>query len=79
MSLHSYHYSLKISRDDPPFYALIMAAMRKADDDNVLKLRREFPEVWDELRARYNSPMGVLESEREVTDMDVLREQVSHL
>jgi len=41
-----------------PFYALIMAAMRGADTDNLDKLRAAFPEVYRELRERYNAPGG---------------------
>lgn len=45
---------------DQPFYALIMAAMRKADSYNAEKLRYVFPEVWVELQERYNAPGGFL-------------------
>ena len=37
MSLHSYWASIKLSKDDPPFSALIMAALRKADTDNAAR------------------------------------------
>lgn len=43
-----------------PFYGLIQAAMRQADSDNLLKLRLAWPEVWDDLHARYNAPGGFL-------------------
>lgn len=42
------------------FYALIMAAMRQADTDNAERLRRCWPDVWQELHARYNAPGGIL-------------------
>ncbi|CAG0947788.1 hypothetical protein ANRL1_04556 [Anaerolineae bacterium] len=42
------------------FYACLLSAMRQADTDNLEKLKSAFPEVWDELRARYNAPGGVL-------------------
>jgi hypothetical protein len=45
---------------DPNFYALIMAAMRKADTPNAIKLRSAFPDLWDEVQARYNAPGGVI-------------------
>ena len=69
MSLYDYRKALELSRDDPPFYSLIMAAMYKADPDNRSKLRQMFPETWAELDARYHAPGGYLsESERpEVT------------
>ena len=63
MSLHGYIESLKLAAEDYPFYALIMAAMRKADSDNTAKLRSVFPEVWDELQTRYNAPGGRIEGE----------------
>ncbi len=52
--------------DDPPFYALIMAAMTKADTDNLLKLQHAFPDVWVELQARYNAVRGILASDGDV-------------
>jgi len=58
MSLFDYHKSLELVAEDVPFYALIMAAMRKADTDNERFLRDAWPEIWDELKARYNSPGG---------------------
>jgi len=60
MSLREYQESREISKSDPQFCALIMAAMRKADDKNLAKLRAAWPEVWDELSARYNAPGGFL-------------------
>jgi len=48
---------------DPDFYALIMAAMRQADTFNAEKLRAAWPDVWDELQARYNAPGGYLPGE----------------
>jgi len=43
-----------------PYYALIMAAMRDADTDNLAKLRAGWPEVYEDLFARYNAPGGIL-------------------
>lgn len=62
MSYHEYKVSQEIAQKDYPFYALIMAAMRKADTDNVIKLQREFPEVYLELDRRYHAPDGLLEN-----------------
>jgi hypothetical protein len=78
MSLHSYHVSLKLLRDDPPFYSLVMAALRKADTRNLALLRQAFPEVVDELARRYIAPMGVLPEDGPV-DMDVLAKQAAAL
>lgn len=78
MSLHSYHLSKKILNSDPPFYALIMAAMRKADTDNLARLKAEWPEVYAELKARYNAPMGLLPEDGPV-DKAILARQIREL
>lgn len=61
---HAYEVSRELS-SDVPFYALIMAAMRRADSMNAIALRAAFPEVWDELQARYNAPGGILPQEEQ--------------
>ncbi len=53
MSLFDYKAAIRLHRADEPFYALIMAAMYRGDDVNVRKLRDAWPDVWDELQARY--------------------------
>jgi hypothetical protein len=63
MSHYDYECSKEILSDDPPFYALIMAAMRKADNHNLARLRDVFPGIWDELQQRYNAPGGLLPAE----------------
>jgi len=78
MSLHAYHVNRKLMVDDPPFYSLIMAAMTKADTDNLVKLKSVFPEVWTELQARYNSVLGVIPADGDV-DLKVLRENLKRL
>jgi hypothetical protein len=65
MSLYDYRESQKIAAFDFPFYSLIMAAMRQADSENIEKLKREFPAVWQEFSARYNAPGGILEGEQD--------------
>ena len=60
MSYYDYKIGQEIAMQGYSFYALIQAAMRRADTDNALKLRAEWPEVWDELRERYNAPNGKL-------------------
>ena len=59
MSFHSFRAALELSKDDPPFYALIMAAMLKADTTNLAKLKHAWPEIWIELDARYHSRLAV--------------------
>jgi hypothetical protein len=63
MSRYDYEASKAIGAQDWPFYALIMAAMRQADSYNANELRHAWPEVWDELQARYNAPGGLLAGE----------------
>jgi hypothetical protein len=63
MSLYDYQRGIDIYKEDEPFYALIMAAMLKADSDNAFKLRQVFPETWSELSNRYQRPGGRLEGE----------------
>jgi len=60
MSLYDYKVSQQLFAENHPFYALIMAAMRQADSYNAETLRAAFPEIWNELQARYNAPGGVL-------------------
>ncbi len=63
MSRYDYEVSKAIMADDPPFYAVIMAAMRGADTRNAALLQEAFPDVWYELQARYNAPGGMLAGE----------------
>lgn len=63
MSLDEYETGRLISSHDYPFYALIQAAMRQADTDNLEMLKGCWPKVWEELQARYNAPGGRLEGE----------------
>ena len=60
MSLYDYEESQRISAQDYQFYALLFAAMRKADSYNVERLQDAFPEEWAEFVRRYNAPAGVL-------------------
>ncbi len=64
MSLYDYRMSQQISVMELPYYALLMALMRAADDDNGHKLRTAFPAVWRELQLRYLAPKGVLPGEK---------------
>ncbi len=64
MSHYDYEISGEIASQRQPFNALIMAAMRNADTGHLAKLRAVFPEVYDELHARYHAPGGLLEGER---------------
>ena len=65
MSFYDYRASQEIAQRDEPFYALIMAAARKADTDNLDRLSAMWPETVDELRQRYDAPGGLLPDEVE--------------
>lgn len=69
MSMFDYRLSRKLLNDDPPLSALIMAAMRKADPDNLSRLVLEWPEIYQELQERYEAPGGGLtKEEREIEE-----------
>jgi len=63
MSWYEYEESKRIGVEDPSFYALIMAAARKADSDNFARLEQAFPSTIAELQERYNAPGGFLGDE----------------
>lgn len=56
MSGYDFMVARNINAEGYPFYALIMAAMFRADTVNGLKLRQAFPEIWTEVDTRYNAP-----------------------
>lgn len=60
MSLHDYEQSCELDRQDAPFNALIMCAMRRAGAAQLLALQAAFPAIWDELVARSWQPYGCL-------------------
>lgn len=61
---YEYAVSKRPELFDVPFYALVMAAMRQADEENLRRLRLGFEDVWQELQARYHAPGGVLPGEQ---------------
>jgi len=63
MSLYDYRQSREICKNEYPFYAVLMAAMRQADDVNLKLLKEAFPWVWQELSKRYNAPNGLIGEE----------------
>lgn len=62
-TVHDYEYARRLVAQDPPFWALVIAAMRRADTNNERALREAFPQVWEELDRRYHAPMALLEGE----------------
>jgi hypothetical protein len=63
--LYDYEQSRAIDALRPTFAAIVMAAARKADSDNLALLERCWPEIVSEMRARYDAPGGVLKGERQ--------------
>lgn len=63
MSLYAFKVALQLEKDNTDFYGLIMAAMMRADDFNLIKLKREWLQVWAELEHRYNAPQGLMPGE----------------
>lgn len=63
MSLFDYRESRELAAADPSFAALIMAAYRKADTYNEVKIRAAWPEIVGELQARYDAKGGLLGGE----------------
>lgn len=76
MTLYDYRISQRLELEDVPFYALIMAAMRKADSRNLVKLMAAWPEVHAELLERYHAPGGLIGSEAEAGRPRVERTEV---
>ena len=62
---YEYFESRTIEGRDYAFYSLIMAAMRRADTDNLALLVRAFPDVWDELKTRAHADFGLLPGEKQ--------------
>ena len=63
MSLYDYELARVLVRSDPPFYALVMAAMMRADTINYALLKATWPDVLVEVQARFDAPGGRLEGE----------------
>ncbi len=63
MSHFDWDAMMSLLIDEPPFYALIMTAMRRADTDNARILKAAFPDTWAELDARHHAPGGYLPGE----------------
>lgn len=69
----AYQQSLTLSaQSDWSFYALIMAAMRKADTLNLARLRASFPDVATDHDIRLKSPGGLRASDPDTVKRRVL-------
>ncbi len=65
MGYYEYLSGRNIAFEDPPFDAIIQAAMRKADTDNLAKLKAAWPAIWADLEMRYNLSGGLTPEEQE--------------
>lgn len=63
LNIIDYKVSQRLSFYDLPFSALIAAAMRKADSNNIEKLKSAWPETFADLQKRYNGPGGATQEE----------------
>lgn len=53
----------RVLSGDASFYALLHAAIRRADSSNLAKLESVFPADVNEVRYRYNAPGGMTPDE----------------
>ena len=74
-----YEIGKRLSALDLPITALISAAMRKADTNNMAKLSVAFPQVAKDLQARYNAPGGILEKDSFKVSADGAYERVQEV
>jgi len=63
VTLYDYQKSKEIAAKDYPFNALIMAAMRQADTNNMALLNLVYPHIYQEFMERYNAPGGMIEGD----------------
>ena len=73
MGLTEYRAGLELYASNADFYGLIMAAMLRADTMNMAKLRSVFPAQYDELKARYDAPGGLLEGDPGYAEVQAAR------
>jgi hypothetical protein len=67
VSLYDYQVGREIAAQDYPFYALLQAVIRRADSNNLSKLRAGWPALAAEVQARYGAPGGRLPSDPELS------------
>ena len=66
MTYYEYEVGKKLEKMELPFYGIIQGAMRRAaaeSDENLEMSKGCFPEVWNDLKKRYNAPGGKLEED----------------
>ena len=65
MGYQDYKTSITIVSKGYSFYSIIMAAMRRADELNLGRLKRLWPDVYDEWKRRNKTPEGKLTQDDE--------------
>jgi len=63
MSYRTYKVAQTLAKHETDFDALIMTAMLEAKEEDGRKLRRMWPEIWEELEIRDNTPEGKMPGE----------------
>jgi len=72
LTLEEYRESQEVSAQGYSFYALLAALFRDADTDNLAKLKRAWPDIWDSFQRRFGASYGV------VAELDGLTPQEYH-
>jgi len=62
-SLYDYLESQKIAAQGYTFYGLLGALVRKADTENLERIRKAFPGFVEMFVERYNAPGGKLDTD----------------
>ena len=65
MTIWDYRSAQELVGKGYSFRALITAALMRADDNNVDKIRRAWPDIASEAAARYSVAGGLLPGEAE--------------
>ena len=60
---YEYEMSKRISAEGYPFYAILSALIRQADDHNLAALRMAFPDVVAMFEERYHNAGGLSNDE----------------
>lgn len=63
ITYYDYGLSKRIAMQDYPFYALLAALIRQADEDNLNRLKMVYPETVETFRQRYRNPGGLSDEE----------------
>ena len=64
LDLPAYRTAVDIWSADPPFAALIAAALYRADDGNAALIRAVWPDIAATTQARYDATGGQIEGDR---------------